>query len=191
MRRFTRLHCWILALLLVTPLPLAAQEPGKVRRIGLFHVGLDHVPPSLVRKAAATLKLQLTEREATVQADIERAFGSIRRDSVDGVFLASPNLQTKFTSLVLRLATEKGLPLPGHRKEFVQQGALFSYAPDYASVGRDAARYVDKILKGTKPGDLPVEQMSRLSLVVNLKAAKALGLTISQGALVRADEVIQ
>jgi putative ABC transport system substrate-binding protein len=144
-----------------------------------------------VRHAAENLRLTLVEREASEQADIERVFRSLTRDEVEGVFPVSPNLQTKFSLLMIRLAAERSLPLPGHRKELVKQGALFSYGPDYRAVGHDAARYVDKLLTGTKPAELPVERMSRLELVINLKVAKALGLTITPALLFQAEEVIQ
>ncbi len=144
-----------------------------------------------VRKAGTALKLRLVEREAKDQADVERIFGSLRPGDADGVFVVSPNLQTKFTSRILQLASEKRLPLRSHRKEWVEQGALFSYGANFAAVGKDAARYVDRILKGAKPSDLPVEQPTKFELVINLKTAKALGLTIPQSVLIRADEVIQ
>jgi len=81
--------------------------------------------------------------------------------------------------------------LATYRKESVQEGALFSCAPDAAAVGRLAATYVDKILKGAKPGELPVEQPTKFELVINLKTAKALGLTIPPSLLQRADQVIE
>ena len=143
------------------------------------------------RTAATTLKLHLLERQVTDQADIERVFRSVKRGAVDGVFTLSPNLDVKFSSLLIRLAAEKRLPLPSHRKEWVEQGALFSYSSDLRSIGREAARYADKILKGTPPPDLPVEQPMRFELVINLKTAKALWLTIPQSVLFRADRVIQ
>ena len=146
---------------------------------------------SEVRTAGATLKLSLVEREATDQASIERAFHSINPGAVDGVFIASWTLLTQFQGLILHLCTEHGLPLATHRKERVEQGALFSYGVSYASVGPIAAKYVDKILKGANPADLPVEEMSRFELVINLKTAKALGLTIPQSLLQRADQVIE
>ena len=146
---------------------------------------------SEVRTAGATLKLSLVEREVTDPASIERAFNSINRGAVDGVFIASWTLLTQFQGLILRLCTERGLPLATHRKERVEQGALFSYGVSYASVGPVAAKYVEKILKGANPADLPVEEMSRFELVINLKTAKALGLTIPPSLLQRADQVIE
>ena len=144
-----------------------------------------------VRRAAALLKLQLVEREATSQADVERVFAAVGRGTVDGVFTAGQTLRAKFSALLVRLASEKRLPLASHRKEWVEQGALFSYGPDLAGIGREAAPYVDKILKGAKPGDLPVPQPTRFELVINLRTAKALGLTIPRPVVERADKVIQ
>ena len=144
-----------------------------------------------IREAAETLRLKLTEREATEQGDLERVFGSIKHGDFDGIVSASINLQLKFTAPLIRLSSGKRLPLASYRKESVQQGALFSYAPDVAAVGRRTAAFVDKILKGTQPADLPVEQPSTFELVINLKTAKALGLAIPPSVLARADEVIQ
>jgi ABC-type uncharacterized transport system substrate-binding protein len=144
-----------------------------------------------VRPAATKLKLELVERQTAQRAEVERVFSTIKPGDVDGVFVSSPELRTKFPSLILGLASNRHLPLLGHRREWVQQGALFSYNLDLRSVGKAAARYVDKILKGSKPADLPVEQSSQLQLVINLKTAKTLGLTIPQSLLVRADEILQ
>ncbi len=127
----------------------------------------------------------------TAPADIERVFDARPRGEVDGVYVLSPNLQVKFSALVIRLATERGLPVPGYRKEWVAPGALFSYAPDVRAVGREAATYVDKMLKGTKPADLPVQRATRLELVINLKTAEAQGLTTPPTLLFQADEVIR
>jgi putative ABC transport system substrate-binding protein len=123
--------------------------------------------------------------------DLERIFARLKRGAADGAFVVSPNLQIRLSGLIIRLAFERGLPLLSHRKEWAEQGALVSYGTDFRSVGREAARYVDKILKGAKPADLPVEETSRFELAINLKTAKALGLTIPQSVLARADEVIQ
>ncbi len=144
-----------------------------------------------VEKAGAALRLQLVERDVSHEADIQGVFRSLKQAEVDGVFVASPNLYSKFSSLILRLASERRLPLASHWKGWVEQGALFSYSGNLQSVGGDAARYVDKILKGAKPADLPVQELSRFELVINLKTAKALGLKIPQSVLARADEVIE
>jgi putative tryptophan/tyrosine transport system substrate-binding protein len=150
-----------------------------------------HQELATIRAAATARTLQLVERPVVTQADIERVFTSAGRENVQAVIVVS-GLVTKFPSLVIRLATERRLPVSGHRKAWAEQGALFSYGADYYSVGRiDAARLVDRILKGAKPNTLPVEQITRVELVINLKTAKALGLTIPPSLLRRADEVIQ
>src|SRR5215212_2937369 len=140
-------------------------------------------PVAEVWKAANKVKLQLVEREVTRQIDVERVFDSLQPGEVQGVFVASSSLVTKFPSLVLRRAAERGLPVPGHRKEWPEEGALFSYGANFHAVGQDAATYVDKILKGARPADLPVEQVTRLELVINLKTAKDLNVTIPASVL--------
>ena len=167
--------------------------PRPRRLLVLFHpkdsVSQRHMPD--LRSAAAALPLQLAEREVTSASDIERVLGAADPTTADGVFVASATLVANFTSLVLRLATERRLPLISHTKNWVQQGALFSYATDLAVIGRSAASYVDKILRGANPSDLPVEQPTKFELVINRKTAKALGLTIPQSLLLRADQVIE
>jgi ABC-type uncharacterized transport system substrate-binding protein len=144
-----------------------------------------------VRAAANGLQLQVVERAARTAADIERVFTQANREHIQAAVVVS-GLLTRFPSLMIRLAAERRLAIPGHRKEWAEQGALFSYGADYFSVGRiDAARLVDRMLKGTKPAALPVEQIARLELVINLKTAKALGLTIPPSLLQRADQVIE
>jgi putative ABC transport system substrate-binding protein len=167
--------------------------PGLRRVLVLIDPHDPGTPSQLadIRKAAEVLKLKLTEQEATDQAGLERVFASITREGIDGVLPASNNLHIKFTTLLIRLASEKRVPLASYRKESVDQGALFSYAPDVAAVGRRAAMVADKILKGAKPADLPVEQPTKFELVINLKTAKALGLTIPPSLLQRADQVME
>ena len=145
----------------------------------------------IVQKAATALKLELVEREVTEPTDSERVFGALRPGDVDGVFVVSPRLETNFPSLILRLASERRLPLPGPLKKWVAQGALFYYGINFHAAGGAAARYIDKILKGTKPADLPVEYPTRFELIINLKTARALALTIPPSLLIQADEVLQ
>jgi putative ABC transport system substrate-binding protein len=175
-------------------LELFKEMIPKLRRV---LVPVDNEDPSTprylgeLRTTAAGLKLQLVERPATTQADIERVFASIKRGEIDGVFPGSPNLNLKFSALMVRLASEKRVPFAAHRKEWVEQGGLFSYAHDLASVGPLAAQYIDRILKGTKPSDLPVQEPSRFEFVINLKSATQIGLTIPQWTLMKADRVIR
>jgi putative ABC transport system substrate-binding protein len=91
----------------------------------------------------------------------------------------------------LDFAAKNRLPAIYHYSEFVEAGGLMSYAPDNADVFRRAADFVDKILKGAKPADLPVQQATKFELIINLKAAKQIGLTIPQNVLARADRVIR
>ena len=144
-----------------------------------------------VRKAAAVLKLRPVERQVTIETDAERLFRSLKRGDVDGVFIGSPNLRNKFPSLIVTLAAEKRLPLAMHRKEWVEKGALFSYGFIPHQYARDGAAYIDKILKGTKAGDLPVQEPPQLEFIISLKAAKQIGLTIPPNVLARADKVIR
>ena len=144
-----------------------------------------------VRPAGAALKMQPVERQVTTEADVERLFRSLKRGDVDGVFIASPSLRNRFPALITKLALQKRLPLAMHRKEWVEKGALFSYGFIPGQYAREGASYIDKIFKGTKAGDLPVQQPPQLEFVISLTAAKQLGLTIPQWSLMKADKVIK
>jgi len=144
-----------------------------------------------IQREAQRLRVQVVERNATTEADLRQVFAALKKSDVDGVAIVSPNLITKFPSLILRLSSERRLPLGSHRQAMSRDGALFSYGPNYSTLGRDAAGYVDRILKGAKPADLPVQQASRLEFVINLKTAKTFGLTIPASVLGRADQVIE
>ncbi len=175
-------------------LELFKEMVPRLRRLIVLIDPQDPVTRRVLREvesAAAALKLRLVERKVSHEADIEGLFRSLKRGEVDGVVVASPSLYSKFSSLILRLASERRIPLASHWKGWVEQGALFSYSGNLQSAAGDAARYVDRILKGARPTDLPVQQMSRFELVINLKTAKALGLTIPQSVVIRADQVIQ
>ena len=144
-----------------------------------------------VRKTTSTLKMQAAEHNVSDAPDIERGLSSLKPGDSQGVFLLSPNLQQKFTALTLRLAAERRLPMVVHTPGWVEKGGLFSYGHDPFSVGRDAAVYVDRILKGTKPADLPIEQPRTFIFAVNLKTAKQIGLTIPPNVLAKADRVVR
>ena len=143
------------------------------------------------RRAARTLKVEVLERQVTDERSLANVFSSLRSGEVQGVVIVTSNLVTKFPSAILRHASARRLPVALHRKEWVERGALFSYGANFTVVGRDAAQYVDRILKGALPSSLPVQQVSRVEFVINLKTAKALGLTVPQSLLARTDQVIQ
>ena len=167
--------------------------PG-LRRILLLIDPKDPVTPrqlAEVRQAATTLRLERVERQATDEADVRRVFTALQPQDVDGVFVVSPNLYLRFTSLIMQSARTKRLPVAWHQRHGVEEGALFSYGSDLAALGVEAAHYIDKILKGTPPGELPVQRFARFELLINLKTAKELGITIPPTVLFRADEVIQ
>ena len=105
--------------------------------------------------------------------------------------LVMPALFTEERRRLATVATQQRLPTMWYRREYVEAGGLMSYGTNYSDMYRRAALYVDKILKGAKPADLPVEQPTKFELVINLKTAKVLGMTIPQALLLRADQVIQ
>jgi putative tryptophan/tyrosine transport system substrate-binding protein len=127
-------------------LELFKQLVPHLHRMLVLQDPTDPLTPPLLaelRRAGEALHLQLVEHSVTEQTEIERVFGALQPGDVDGVFVVSPTLLGTFPSLCLRLAAEKGLPLPGYRKEWVARGALFSYASDLHGIGEIAATYVD------------------------------------------------
>jgi len=110
---------------------------------------------------------------------------------MDGLLISNDPRFVAARNRLAELALRHRVPTMFEEWRFVEAGGLMAYGPSYPEIFRSAARYVDKILKGTKPGDLPVEQPTKFELVINLRTAKALGLTIPQSVLVRADEFVQ
>jgi putative ABC transport system substrate-binding protein len=166
----------------------------KLRRVLIFLDPDDKGtvrPLADIRAMAQSHKLMLVEYKVATQAEIEQVFAALRTGDADGAFVISSSLNTKFFSLFNRLASEKRLPMSGYRKEWISRGALYSYSHDLASFGPPAAGYIDKIFKGTKVGDLPFQDSARFEFMINLKAAKQLGITIPPNVLARADRVIK
>jgi putative ABC transport system substrate-binding protein len=141
--------------------------------------------------AAHSLGLQLSHFEVRGVDDIDRAFGAAASERVGAVMPLPSAFLSAERQRIGSLAARHRLPAMYEQREFPEAGGLMSYGSDLRDVLRRAATYVDKILRGARPADLPVEQPTKFELVVNLKTAKALGLTIPQSILVRADEVIQ
>ncbi|MBI4589478.1 MAG: ABC transporter substrate-binding protein [Candidatus Rokubacteria bacterium] len=141
--------------------------------------------------AARTLGLTLQSFEAKAAADVAPAFSAMKAHRADALIVLTDPSTFSQRARVADLAAQHRLPAVYELREFVDAGGLMSYGASLIGMVRRTAVFVDKILKGAKPGDLPVEQPATFELVVNLKAAKALGLTIPQSVLIRADEVIQ
>jgi len=172
---------------------LKEAVPGLARAAVLWH------PPSLshriampdVEAAARRLSIRVIPVEWKGPTDIEKAFQLASRERAGGV-LAMTNPQIgSGREQIARLALKHRLPTAGMEPGFAEAGNLLQYGPDRAESCRRAAHYVDRILKGAKPADLPVEQATKFELVINLKTAKAMGLTIPQSVLGRADQVIE
>ena len=142
---------------------------------------------SETQAAAKRLGVELVVREATEAADIQKVFRSLRPDEVDAVMLLSASLRLNHTALTLRLAKRAGLPVQAHRKDWVEQGALFSYGSDLHPIGVAGARYVDSILDGTDPTELAVQEIPDVQLAVNLATARRLGIKIPKRMIIQAD----
>jgi len=142
--------------------------------------------------ARGKLNIQLLTVGVTTAADFDGAFAKMAQDRVGAVFVHPAILTARANALPLaKLALKHRLPTMFGNRDNVVAGGLMSYAPELTDLHRRAAVYIDKILKGAKPGELPVERASRFQLVINLKTAKALGLTIPPSVLVRADQIIE
>jgi putative ABC transport system substrate-binding protein len=141
--------------------------------------------------AARALGLRLHFVEARSPADFERAFSDMTRARAGALTVLGTSMFTSERRRLVNLAAKNRLPTMYPLREFVDAGGLMAYGPNLPDLFRRAATYVDKILKGAKPADLPVEQPTKFEFVINLKTAKALGLTIPPSVLRRADELIQ
>jgi ABC-type uncharacterized transport system substrate-binding protein len=141
--------------------------------------------------AARRLRVTLRKVEVREPGDFERAFGVMISERADGLYVIGDPITFTHRRLIADLAVKNRLPATSPLRESAEAGGFMSYGVDFRDLYHRAATYVDKILKGAKPGDLPVEQPTKFELVINLKTAKALGLTIPPSVLRRADEVIQ
>jgi putative ABC transport system substrate-binding protein len=163
--------------------------PG-IKRVG----ALANPADSLIAdagEAARSLGVQLKVVEASAPTELEGAFLAMHRDKADAVVVLGGGAFYLNRTRIVALAFRNRLPSAFQNREFVEAGGLLSYAPSTTANYRRAALFVDKILRGAKPADLPVEQPTKFELVINLKTAKALGLTIPPSLLQRADQVIE
>jgi ABC-type uncharacterized transport system substrate-binding protein len=175
-------------------LALLKEAAPRISRVAFLW---NPVPPgadtsrNAVESAARNLGIAFQSVEVRGRNEFEGAFAAMVRERADGVVVAQDPVTFGSRSQVALLAARSRLPAVYGVKEFAEAGGLMSYGPNIADQFRRAAIYVDKILKGEKAADLPVEQPTKFELVVNLKTAKALGLTIPPSLLQRADQVIE
>ena len=144
-----------------------------------------------VRAAAQVLGMKMLSLGVRTQEEIDDALATIVRERPDALLVLADRLFLHHRTRIMDFAAQERLPGVHAYRELIEAGGLMSYGPSYADMHRRAAAYVDKILKGAKPADLPVERPVKFELVVNLKAAKALGLTIPPSVIFRADEIIE
>ena len=174
---------------------LFKEAVPKLARVAVLY---DPTSPTSVHEAkevlpvaARALKLTLQPSEVRAADDFERVFAALNKQRPDGLYVAPGPLTLANRKRIAEFALKTRLPSMYVRSEFVDAGGLMSYGADQADSYRRVAYYVDRILKGAKPADLPVEQPTKFKLVINLKTAKQIGVTIPQSMLYRADKVIK
>jgi putative ABC transport system substrate-binding protein len=175
---------------------LTQAVPGVSRVAALWQPGAsgERTDKDLLKAAevaARALGVRLQAVEARGPADFDRAFSDMTRARAGALTVLGSNTFLTERRRLVDLAARNRLPAAYPQREFVDAGGLMSYGSNVADLFRRAATYVDKILKGAKPADLPVEQPTKFELVINLKTAKALGLTIPPSLLGRADQVVE
>ena len=175
-------------------LELLKEIVPKVRRVAILSNPASPVQPLLMREvgvAARSLGIQLQLLEVRDPTEIEGAFAAMAKERVGALLVVADSMFVVHRTRLAALAAKGRLPAAYGVRINVDAGGLISYGPSMRDLFRRSATFVDKILKGAKPGDLPVEQPTTFELVINLKTAKALGLTIPQVLLQRANEIIQ
>jgi ABC-type uncharacterized transport system substrate-binding protein len=175
-------------------LELLKEVIPKLSRVAVFWNPLNsfHVGAlERARAAAETLQIQVQALGVRVQEELDDAFASVVKERPDALLVLADRVFLHNRARMMDFATKNRLPSINAYPELVEAGGLMSYGPSYEDMHRRAALYVDKILKGANPDELPVEQPTKFTLMISLKAAKALGLTVPPTLLVRADEVIE
>ena len=158
------------------------RDPAKASGTGQF---------AAIQAVAPSLRVEVSPVNMRDAGEIERAVAAFARSPNGGLIVTASALAQLHRDLIITLAARHKLPAVYYQRFFVAAGGLISYGPDYIDQYRRAAGYVDRILKGEKPADLPVQAPTKYELVINLKTAKALGLDVPPTLLARADEVIE
>jgi putative ABC transport system substrate-binding protein len=175
-------------------LQLLKEAVPRVSRVAVLSNPTHPSHPTSLREAevaARSLKVRLQILEARAPTEFAGAFSAATKESAGALLVLGDPMFFGERTRIVDLAAKSRLPSMGIQREYAEAGGLLAYGIDQRDSFRRAATYVDKILKGAKPADLPVEQPTKFELVINLKTAKALGLTLPQSVLGRADEVIQ
>ena len=166
----------------------------NARRLGVLRNPDSPTQQVTVREIEAALRdtsIRVTEVEARKPGELPAAFETLKRDGADGTLILFDNMFFNQAAQIISLAAATRLPAIHGFRQHVEQGGLMSYGVDIPQNFRRAAYFVDRILKGAKPGDLPIELPTRLELAINLKAARALGIEVPSKLLFTADEVIE
>jgi putative ABC transport system substrate-binding protein len=164
-----------------------------LRRVLFVYDDSDPFASSLLerqRDAARRLGLTLVEKPVRTQDEAQAVFAGVKKGEVDGI-LSPRFLSLNIPGFMIETGRQLGLPTMLHASYHVEQGGLASYAANLYQLGRQAARLVDRIVKGAKPADLPVEQTATFELVINLRTAQEIGLSVPPSVLLRADRLIQ
>jgi putative ABC transport system substrate-binding protein len=172
---------------------LRETVPGLARVGALVNMGNASQPPfwQEIESAARRLGIEVQLLDVRKSEDLEPAFAATVKRRVNGLIVTNDGLLTANRKLIAELAAKNRLPTIYQSTDFIEVGGFMAYGPNYRDLYRRASTYVDNIFKGAKPADLPIEQPTKFELIINLKTAKALGLTIPQSILVRANEVIE
>lgn len=175
-------------------LELLKEVVPKVSRVALLGNPDNPGTVPMVRRAqdaARALGVRLHALEARSPGEIDRAFVAMTRERADALIVLLDVMFAEHTARIVELAAKHRLPAVHGSHEYAEAGGLMIYGSSFEERHRRAATFVDKILRGAKPADLPIEQPTKFELAINLRAAKALGLTIPQAVLRRADRVVQ
>lgn len=167
--------------------------PSASQIDGLYNMGNAVTPPQWqeLQRAAHRLGVKSTLLDVRKAEDIVPAFDVASREHANGILVGVDALTQNNRKLIAELALRNRLPTIYVSREFVESGGLIAYGPSYPDLYRRAANYIDKILKGERPGNIPIEQPAKFELIINMKTARAIGLTIPATMLARADEVIE
>jgi putative ABC transport system substrate-binding protein len=175
-------------------LELLKEIAPNVTRVGVFRDPVNLSGPAafgIIQAAASSHRVEVNAINMRDAGEIERAVAAFARAPNGGLILTGSGLANVHRELIIMLAARHNLPAIYYEGSYVAAGGLVSYGPDYVDQYRRAADYVDRILKGEKPADLPVQAPTKYELVINLKTAKAMGLVVPDTLLARADEVIE